>query len=65
MNGYIRSSIHLLSCTKKFVRYFLREKYNKENIKNGKSYCKMLDIVFSEMWRNQDLGIDSNFVDIK
>lgn len=25
----------------------------------------MLDDVFSEMWRNQDLGIDRNYVDIR
>jgi hypothetical protein len=29
VNGYIQSTLHLLSCTKKFVRFFLRENYNK------------------------------------
>jgi hypothetical protein len=53
VNGFIRSVVHLLSGSKKFVRYFLREKYSKENTQVvDKPYCKMLDNVFSQMWRN-------------
>lgn len=29
VNGYIKSSLHLLSLTKKFVRFFLRANYQK------------------------------------
>jgi hypothetical protein len=32
VNGYIKSAIHLLSCTKKFVRFFLRANYEKLNV---------------------------------
>jgi hypothetical protein len=53
VNGFIRSVVHLLSGSKKFVRFFLRENYTRENPEVvDKPYCKMLDDVFSKMWRN-------------
>jgi hypothetical protein len=43
----------MLSGSKKFVRFFLRENYAKENAEVvEKPYCDMLNDTFSQMWRN-------------